>query len=333
MFDAPREDRPVNRTATADAAHDVQGLAGSLAPTLYKQCTERLHDIVWFRTDWQRGGAATGRAQWREANQTERDVVVKLPVGQGELQWLRRLSTTVGASGITPQLFESGDTLGSYDLAWVVMEYLPIGPLALRWNDRIIDRIARAASRFYQAASQFPVDQCPLREDWDELIARSRRNLRTNAIDQRKRWNASLKGVTHRLSDLLKTWRSRDCNDWIHGDLHPANAMARTDEPEAEVCLIDLAEVRAGHWLEDAIYLERLLWGAPERLKATKPVRAIARARRNAGFTVDKSYTHLAHVRRALLAATAPGFMKSEGDPHHLRICLEHLEHSLAAIR
>ena len=39
-------------------------LASSLEPALRKQTNNRLNDIHWFRTDWQRGGAATGFATW-----------------------------------------------------------------------------------------------------------------------------------------------------------------------------------------------------------------------------------------------------------------------------
>ena len=37
-------------------------LASSLEPILRKQTNNRLDNIHWFRTDWQRGGAATAFA-------------------------------------------------------------------------------------------------------------------------------------------------------------------------------------------------------------------------------------------------------------------------------
>ena len=102
---------------------------------------------------------------------------------------------------------------------------------------------------------------------------------------------------------------------------------------EGDVALIDLAEVHAGHWVEDAVYLERLLWARPERLKSHKPVKAIAKARKAHGLDVDKDYPRLAMIRRALLAATAPKFIKSEGSPAHLAACLNWLETSLRDLK
>jgi hypothetical protein len=99
------------------------------------------------------------------------------------------------------------------------------------------------------------------------------------------------------------------------------------------VCLIDLAEVHAGHWIEDAVYLERQLWARPERLKAHKPVREIAAARKRLGLSVDADYARLAMARRALLAATAPRFLKSEGHPAYLDACLGWLEIALSEFK
>ena len=50
-------------------------------------------------------------------------------------------------------------------------------------------------------------------------------------------------------------------------------------------------------------------------------------------MTVDPDYPRLAVIRRALLAGTAPKFLKSEGHPRHLEACLERLETALTALR
>jgi hypothetical protein len=107
--------------------------------------------------------------------------------------------------------------------------------------------------------------------------------------------------------------------------------MSRGGINHGLVCLIDMAEVHAGHWVEDAVYLERQLWARPERLKVHKPVKEIAAARKRLGLPVDAEYPRLAMIRRALLAATAPRFLKSH--PAYLDACLGWLEIALAELK
>ena len=47
------------------------------------------------------------------------------------------------------------------------------------------------------------------------------------------------------------------------------------------------AEVGLGHWVEDAIYLERIYWAHPEKLCGVKPVKALAKALRRLGGHVQ----------------------------------------------
>ena len=108
--------------------------------------------------------------------------------------------------------------------------------------------------------------------------------------------------------------------------------MTRSDSPDAPVCLIDLAEVRAAHWTEEAVFLERQLWSRPKRLKATKPVRALRRARKACGLTAGEDDDRIAMVRRILLAASAPCFLRTEGNPRHLAACLAWIERGLAGV-
>jgi hypothetical protein len=109
--------------------------------------------------------------------------------------------------------------------------------------------------------------------------------------------------------------------------------MSREGLREGSVSLIDLAEVHAGHWLEDAVYLERQLWARPERMQKEKPVKAVAKARKKLGLAVEETYPRLAMIRRALLAGTAPKFIKSEGNPVHLAACLDRLEIALSDLK
>ena len=46
------------------------------------------------------------------------------------------------------------------------------------------------------------------------------------------------------------------------------------------------------------------------------------------GMRVDDDFNTLVDIRRLLLAATAPAFMQSEGDPRYLAACLEQLQNT-----
>ena len=232
------------------------------------------------------------------------------------------------ANGVAPKLFASGEQINGYDLAWMVIERFPVGPLGKHWDVSNIDRIANAAARFTKQASEFPVNQEGRREDWKTLLKTAKKSVRENHIKNESKWKKAHSILSKKLSELLERWRGRRIDQWLHGDLHFANAMCRSDEPDAKVSLIDLAEVHAGHWVEDAVYLERQLWGHKSRLNASKPVHAMATARKSLGMRVDDNYTELVDIRRTLLAATAPAFMQSEGDPRYLASCLQQLENA-----
>jgi hypothetical protein len=313
---------------------DPRALASSLAPLLADACAGRLGEITWFRADWQRGGAATGRATFLDDASEPMAVVVKLPVGARELLWTRRLEqvSTDGAS-VAPRLLASGEYLGGYDLAWMVIEHFAHGPLGLHWHDNHVPRIADAIARFHAATAPFEVDQPARREPWDELVQEAADSVRTNHLAEESRWLAGLKSLRARLPELAAAWESRPLSGWLHGDPHMANAMSRQAIDEGPVSLIDLAEVHPGHWVEDAIYLERQLWARPERLKPVRPVRAVAEARKLYGLPVEPDHPRLAMIRRALLAATAPRFLRSEGHPRHLEACLGWLETALRELK
>lgn len=325
----------VTQEIEAATRSDSRTLASSLTPVLMQACDGRLGEITWFKTDWQRGGAATGTATWRLDDAPEpRRVVVKLPVVQRELMWTRRLQGLPDpAQPVAPRLYASDESLGGYDLAWIVIERFDHGPLGLHWHDDHVPRLAEAAARFHAAAALFEVDQPPRVEEWDSLLAEAVEILRVNNIHHKPRWAAAIKTLRHRLGRLVAEWEKRDALQWLHGDLHLANAMSRVAADHGAVCLIDLAEVHAGHWVEDAVYLERQLWARPERWRVHKPVKEIAAARKRCGLSVEGDYPRLAMIRRALLAGTAPRFIRSEGHPAHLEACLGWLEIALAELK
>lgn len=74
---------------------------------------------------------------------------------------------------------------------------------------------------------------------------------------------------------LLRRWSTRRLNAWCHGDLHGGNALRRAD---GSCVLIDLALIHPGHWLEDALYLERVCWS---RMQAKSRADTAARAAGN----------------------------------------------------
>jgi len=305
-------------------------LARSLEPVLLKQTNNQIKDIHWFKTDWQRGGAATGYATWIDDSGNELPAVLKIPIVRKELRWTKRMQNM---GGVAPRLFAFGEQLNGYDLAWMIIERFPIGPLGKHWKDSNIERIADAAARFTAAASEFELDQEGRRENWKELVSKSKKSIRENHIEQEKEWKKAISSLSKKINDVMVIWRGRRIDQWLHGDLHLANAMCRTDKRESPVALIDLAEVHAGHWIEDAVYLERQLWGHKTRLKATKPVNAMASARKKHGLRVDDDYIKLVDIRRMLLAATAPAYMQSEGDPRYLAACLEQLNQAMARLK
>lgn len=304
-----------------------------LEPALLEACGGRLRDIHWFRTDWQRGGAMTGYATWRDDEDRALDAMVKLPVPPQELRWLRRLQADQHEAGdVVPHLYAGDTAIGGYDFAWVVMERLPHGPLGPHWGGAQWPLICEALARFYAAAAATPVDRKPDAEDWPDIINRARKAVREQALPNAQRWNAAHKSLGKKLGKLLKRWDGRDVKQWRHGDAHLANAMTRTAPPEGPALLFDFAEVRAGNWIEDAVYLEHLFWSRHDLVGDFKIPTAIARHRRALDLPVADNWALLASIRRALVAASTPAYLRAEGDPAHLAAALDVLESTLSQV-
>lgn len=321
--------------------HDA--LASSLAPLLRQACQDRLSEIRWFRSAWQAGGASTGYATFRDGSGVLIDVVVKLPVGPSEYRWTASAgdSNAPGGCTTTPRVLASGTELGGYDLAWLVIEKLAGKPLKADLNAQSVDDLLRTAVQWYAQADRIrPIgDDPPKREAWGPLLAKARELVKSASVPEEQRWNEALKHAQRALPTLVDRWESRPINTWCHGDLHPGNAMRREGtpphppHPAGTACvLIDLAMVHPGHWVEDAVYLERLYWAKPELLGGVKPVSCVAKHLREMGRLGSEDYTTLAHTRRALMAASVPAFLTHEGHPKHLHAALEVLERSLAQI-
>lgn len=302
-------------------AHD---LGPQLEPALIDACGGRVSEIHWFRTDWQRGGAATAFAKVDlEDGGSLRDAVVKLPVGPAEYRALTDLN---GKGAPSPGIAFHGTELGGWDLAWTVMERLPGNPLAAHLHKGVFEELAEAAAKFYKCAGEaWPSDEARSEWDWVDLLDRARESAKINPIPQGQSWANHIHAVQRVLPLLLEHWLRRDTSTWCHGDLHPGNLMHRPEgsswgEPGA--ILLDFAEMHCGHWVEDAVYLERQYWAKPETLEKVKPVSLIARARRKHGLETDDDYAMLANIRRVLMAAVTPAFLERDGHPRYLSAAL-----------
>jgi len=321
---------PEGSTANGDS----HGLAVSLEPVLRKETGGRLGPIEWFRTEQQRGGGATGRARFACEERGEIGVIVKLPVGPAELKWSRALGHCGAEAGPTPRVFASGDTLNGYDLGWLVIESIDGAVLPHDPGDDGLRALVNAAATFQFEAgrSEAPGVRQPS-PDYSKAVERGRSRLADCAIPEPQRWNEALKKVHKKIDHLERLWVLRPVNAWCHGDLHPGNAIRTGDNGSARIRLIDLANVHAGHWCEDALYLERQFWARPERIRKAKPLNLLARARRELGLECEDGYADLARVRRILAAACVPDNWPAEGDETYAATALGIIEKQLPLVR
>ncbi|GJQ29421.1 MAG: hypothetical protein HBSAPP03_13050 [Phycisphaerae bacterium] len=322
---------------------DAHDLAALLGPVLLRVTEGRLGPISWFRSAHQRGGAATGFSTWQLPNGSTTPALVKLPIGPVEHRWTTSLGTCDPAQWNerwsmaipTPRVLASGTDLGGYDLAWLVVERLTGAGLPQTLDEETGLDLLRAAADFQAAAMKAaPLGPRPASPDWDRTLERVRELIRADAFPEASRWGELIRKVRRALPILQHRWESRPINAWCHGDLHPGNAIRRVapdgDDPAGRhgCVLIDLALVHPGHWVEDALYLERQYWGHEKQL-GLKPVPTLARLRRERGLPADDSYGDLAMVRRVLMAACAPALLDREGNPKYLRAALEIMERCL----
>lgn len=333
---------------------DAHDLGPNFEPYLVEACAGALREIRWFRTGWQRGGAATGYAKVDNGDGVVLDAVVKFPVGPREYALLVNLAKT---DAPTPRVAFHGRELGPFDLAWVVMEHVPGEPLKRTYENpdkKLFTAVADAACRFYAATeTHLGAGGTPPKWDFHDLVTKSRESCKHNPLPDAQRWSQALHEVAKHLDELLVTWNTRRSNTWCHGDLHLANIMERplgspwlsetdgSDSDEAEgkrvpppldCVLLDFGEVHPGHWIEDAVYLERIYWANPEVSKKVKFVPLFARARKAAGLDCSDDYATLAQVRRVLMASCAPAWLHRENHPLYLNAALEMIEKTLPAI-
>jgi len=316
---------------------DAHDLARLFDPILHRATESRLGHIEWFRSQHQRGGAATGFSTWTLADGRETPVFVKFPVGPAEHRWTVALGACDPAhwddrwsrASPTPRVLASGTQLGGYDLAWIIVERLEGPSLARGLDEAGATSLLRAAADFQAAAMKVaPLGPCPPSPDWERTLERSRELARAGGFAESQKWNEAIKKIQRALPILRRRWESRPINAWCHGDLHPGNVMRRASEAESVCVLIDLALVHSGHWAEDALYLERQFWGREKQL-GIKPVSVLAKFRRERGLAAEDGYGDLAMVRRVLTAGCAPALLDREGNPRYLHAALDVIERCL----
>ncbi|MEN0019479.1 MAG: aminoglycoside phosphotransferase family protein [Planctomycetota bacterium] len=332
-----------------DGGCDGRSLAAGLEPTLRKTLEAEhgaeLGKIEWFKAAWQRSGSATGFAELLCPTGRVIEVAIKLPVQPREHRWTTGLGTVDLAAWESaearalpvPRVFAGGTELGGYDLAWVVMEKFHGGTAREKFDKQEVEGLLEAAADFQaMARGHKPVDEPCESRDWAGLIEKSRASLRDTDVPQPQKWNATLKRVQKLLPRLTELWCGRPCTCWCHGDLHPGNAMRRDPHPEkgepGRLVLIDLGLVHPGHWVEDAVYVERQFWGSKDGLKGIKPVPTMSRARKRNGLTTAGDHMTLANVRRVLMAACVPAYAAVEGTRAYTESALELLDRLLPTV-
>ena len=303
----------------------VSALSRNLLDLWASEHQETFTDVVPFRTLWQHGGAATAWVKW---SNEERDGMVKLPVKAWERRWHRRIRESRDPD-LAPELFEIGDSIGNVDLAWIVMERINGAPLHQEPNASAIQDACEAYSRFQKASRPFAVQQRPTPAGWPQQIEHTRKSLAGLPDDLAEAWRDALDALAKYHDEAIAAWRYRPIKGWVHGDAHLGNALR---DEQGNIRLIDFAEVRAGHWVEDAVALERALWHRPDLLDKVDPVDTIAGQRRQLGLPVEPEDGRLAAIRRTLLAATAPAWSRTEGGLSGLRATFEVLERGLREI-
>jgi Ser/Thr protein kinase RdoA (MazF antagonist) len=329
--------------AAAPANYDGRSLGESLGPALIHHCQGRLRDLAWFRSSWQRGGAATAFGEWLGNDGRPHHVMVKLPVGPTEFRWTTQLAQHAAELGPTPHVLASGTALAGYDLAWLVIERLDGHTLTHGWCRESLEDLLRAVARMQaRAAAISPVSGHPSDPDWDAMLHRAREIIRESPLPEAQHWKESERHVRRLLPTLAAKWAHRPIDTWCHGDLHPGNAMWRVATPhqgtlnghgpQRDCVLIDLALVHPGNWVEDAVYLERQYWGHADHLFGAHTVSLLGKYRRELGLPTEGDYGALANLRRVLMAACAPLWLAGEGNPKYLHAALETIDRLLPQV-
>src|ERR1043165_3162065 len=135
------------------SGQDGRSLGESLGPALVEHCGGKLRDLAWFRSSWQRGGAATGFGTRRNGDGREHGAMVKLPVGPAEFRWTTAMAAAGTEECPTPRVLASGASLGGYDLAWLVVEKFHGHTLTHGWCQKSLEDLMRCTARMQARAA------------------------------------------------------------------------------------------------------------------------------------------------------------------------------------
>ncbi|QOJ00472.1 MAG: aminoglycoside phosphotransferase family protein [Phycisphaeraceae bacterium] len=312
---------------------DPHDLALTAEPEIREACGGRLGPVEWFRSAWQSSGSATGFASWSaDPGPGPAGAMIKIPVSEGELRWTRDIAG-VDDDPPVPRVLGHGETAAGKPVRWLVVERLAGKPLSAGLDERGATDLIATTFAFHAAAAKVrPVDEAPKPVDWADAVHRAREAVKTHGMPEPGRWAEALRHIEKAAGHLAARWEARPINTWCHGDLHPGNALRRGGHT-GRCVLVDLDLVHAGHWIEDAVYFERQYWGHMDLLGGVKPVSALARLRREAGYLDDGNYADLANVRRVLMAALVPLFFDREHNAKYVRAAVETIERTLPQIK
>jgi len=331
-----------------DHPTSTECLAHALVPALTAACGGRLSAVQWFKSPWQRGGASTGIGTFVDDQGRPASVVVKVPVGFSEYKWTSDLAAAAAGWNVpspVPRVLAGGLELGGYDLAWMVLEKLgphlpitsasPADAAAVARAGECASAALRAVATFHLLAERVrPVEGVTEIDHaaWERAVAGSREAVRRGTLPDGPHWATALKAVSRALPNLFARWAVRAGNAWCHGDVHPGNVLLRHGEGTPQCVLIDLALMRPGHWLEDAMYFERVFWGREHCLGNINPLKVLSAMRRELGLPCTGDYGALANVKRVLNAAAAPGLFLREGNPLYLKHALHLIDKLLPSV-
>ncbi len=172
--------------------------------------------------------------------------VIKLDVDPIELLWTRALHEL--GTGLVPELFASGESLGSLDVRWLVHERMPF-TLSHAWPDGIdVDMLIDTGVRFQMAAADIDLPVA-----WTYTEDGLRRRLEA-AID------TSEQAVANVLLDHLHenwSWLQEVCGEQtLFGDLITPNVAVRVGPPQwSDGLLLDVGAIR-GPWPMDVAWPE-----------------------------------------------------------------------------
>ena len=160
-------------------------------------------------------------------------VLLKVNVADEQLWWTRALAASFPEQ--LPQVFASGDRLGSERLGWVLWERVQ-GGLHPGWQGREFDMLLDAGVRF-QIAARTLADSAQAAGAINELDEHDLAELLEQGVGREAPGPASR--VLERLSEHW-AWVTAACETEIcHGDLHMANALCRDAPPNGTALLID----------------------------------------------------------------------------------------------